>query len=219
MILFLFKRSNLRNVLHSSHLKSCENTEITIWQLFRFPHTLAACKINIFQTVQKGTAMTYTEKDSNNNPMQDYFIHNLADVQTTAIGKDTKIWQFCVVLKGAKIGSNVNICSHCFIENNVTIGSNVTIKNGIYVFDGITLEDNVFIGPNVTFTNDKNPRSKVYPTAFLKTLIKKGASVGGGAVILPGITIGENAMIGAGAIVTKDVPPNAVVYGNAAKIK
>jgi UDP-2-acetamido-3-amino-2,3-dideoxy-glucuronate N-acetyltransferase len=159
------------------------------------------------------------ETGGQNNTTRDYFIHDLADVHTTAIGEATTIWQFCVVLKGAKIGSNVNICSHCFIENDVTIGNNVTVKNGIYLFDGIALEDNVFIGPNVTFTNDKNPRSKLYPTVFPKTLIKKGASVGGGAVILPGITIGENAMIGAGAIVTKDVPSNAVVYGNAAKIQ
>jgi UDP-2-acetamido-3-amino-2,3-dideoxy-glucuronate N-acetyltransferase len=159
------------------------------------------------------------ERESNNITSCDYFIHNLADVQTTAIGKNTKIWQYCVILKGAKIGSNVNICSHCFIENDVTIGNNVTVKNGIYIFDGITLEDNVFIGPNVTFTNDKYPFSKVRPTTLPKTLIKKGTSVGGGAVILPGITIGENAMIGAGAIVAKDVPPNVVIYGNAASIK
>jgi UDP-2-acetamido-3-amino-2,3-dideoxy-glucuronate N-acetyltransferase len=148
-----------------------------------------------------------------------YFVHQLADVQTTAIGKDTKIWQFCVVLKGARIGSNVNICSHCFIENDVAIGNNVTIKNGISLFDGITLEDNVFVGPNAIFTNDKKPRSKVHPAEYSRTLVKKGASIGGGVVILPGLTIGENAMIGAGAIVTKDVPPNAVIYGNAARIQ
>jgi len=159
------------------------------------------------------------DEENNNISSRNHFIHNLADVQTMAIGECSKIWQFCVILEGAKIGSNVNICSHCFIENDVTIGNNVTIKNGVYIFDGITLEDNVFIGPNVTFTNDKNPRSKFYPTAFPKTLIRKGASVGGGAVILPGIEIGENAKIGAGAIVTKDVPPGAVVYGNAGSVK
>jgi len=149
----------------------------------------------------------------------EYFIHSLADVQTTSIGKDTKIWQFCVVLKGAIIGANVNICSHCFVENDVKIGNNVTVKNGIYLYDGITLEENVFLGPNVTFTNDKKPRSKVYPTEFPKTLIKRGASIGGGAVILPGLTIGENAMIGAGSVVTRDVPANTVVYGNPARTK
>lgn len=157
--------------------------------------------------------------DDHHGTTRDYFVHGLADVQSLDIGKNTRIWQFCVILKEAKIGANVNVCSHCFIENHVVVGNNVTIKNGVYLFDGITLEDNVFIGPNVTFTNDKNPRSKVYPPTLPKTLIKKGASIGGGAVILPGITIGENAMIGAGAIVTKDVPSNAVVYGNAARIR
>lgn len=149
----------------------------------------------------------------------DYFIHPLADIQTTSIGKGTKIWQFCVALKNARIGANVNICSHCFVENDVTIGNNVTVKNGIYLFDGISLEDNVFLGPNVTFTNDKKPRSKVYPTELPRTLIKRGASIGGGAVILPGITIGENAMIGAGAVVTRDVPSNTIIYGNPARAK
>ena len=149
----------------------------------------------------------------------DYFIHPLADVMTQKIGPETTIWQFCVVLTGAKIGANVNVCSHCFIENDVVIGDNVTVKNGVALFDGLTLEDNVFVGPNVTFTNDKSPRSKAYPSAFPRTLVKKGASIGGGAVLLPGITIGEYAMIGAGAVVTKDVPANAVVYGDAAKIR
>lgn len=150
---------------------------------------------------------------------KDYFVHGLADVQTSSIGNGTTIWQFCVILNGAKIGSKVNICSHCFIENDVVIGNNVTVKNGIYIFDGIILEDNVFVGPNVTFTNDKKPRSKAYPTEFPRTVIRSGASIGGGAVILPGVTIGEHSMIGAGAIVTKDVPPYAVVYGNAARVQ
>lgn len=148
-----------------------------------------------------------------------YFIHSMADVKTKSIGSKTTIWQFSVVLEGAKIGAQVNICSHCFIENDVVIGNNVTVKNGIYIFDGITLEDNVFIGPNVTFTNDKKPRSKAYPTEFPRTIIRTGASIGGGAVILPGVTIGEYAMIGAGAIVTKDVPAYAIVYGNAARVQ
>jgi len=85
------------------------------------------------------------------------------------------------------------------------------------LWDGITVEDNVFIGPNVTFTNDKYPRSKVYPDKFLKTIIKKWASIGANATILSGITIGENAMIGAGSVVTKDVPAGELWFGNPAK--
>lgn len=145
-------------------------------------------------------------------------IHGLSDVQTEHIGHNTTIWQFCVVLKGARIGDNCNICSHCFIENDVVIGNSVTVKCGVQLWDGITVEDKVFIGPNVTFTNDKNPRSKVYPDTFLKTVVKSGASIGANATILPGIIIGEGAMIGAGSVVTKDVPAYTIVAGNPAKI-
>jgi UDP-2-acetamido-3-amino-2,3-dideoxy-glucuronate N-acetyltransferase len=157
--------------------------------------------------------------NSNEKKKSDVFVHNLSDVQTENIGDKTKIWQFTVVLSGAVIGSNCNICSHCFIENNVIIGDNVTIKNGVYLYDGITVEDNVFIGPNATFTNDKNPKSKDYSSNFLKTYLKRGVSIGAGAVILPGVIIGENALIGAGSIVTKDIPANSIVYGTASSIK
>jgi UDP-2-acetamido-3-amino-2,3-dideoxy-glucuronate N-acetyltransferase len=95
-------------------------------------------------------------------------IHNLSDVQSKNVGEDTNIWQFCIVLPNAVIGNNSNICSHCFIENDVVIGDNVTIKSGVQIWDGITIEDNVFIGPNVTFTNDKEPLSKQYADKFPK---------------------------------------------------
>lgn len=144
-------------------------------------------------------------------------IHSLSDVQSSNIGEETNVWQFCIVLKGAVIGSNCNICSHCLIENDVVIGDNVTIKSGVQIWDGISIENDVFIGPNVTFTNDKSPRSKVYPEEFLRTTVHKGASIGANATILPGIKIGKFAMIGAGAVVTKDVPDNVTVVGNPAR--
>ncbi len=144
------------------------------------------------------------------------FIHKLADVQSKNIGDDTKIWQFSVILKDAVIGKNCNICAQVFIENDVKIGDNVTVKCGVQLWDGITLEDNVFIGPNVTFANDKHPRSKIYPDSFWRTTVKKGASIGANATLCPGITIGEGAMVGAGAVVTKDVPPHMTVVGNPA---
>ncbi|MGQ3889257.1 WxcM-like domain-containing protein [Legionella sp. CNM-1927-20] len=150
--------------------------------------------------------------------VESIYIHPTADVQSKIIGEATRIWQFVVILSGAKIGSNVNICANCFIENDVMIGNNVTIKSGVYLWNGIQLEDDVFIGPNVTFTNEKFPRSKVYPEEFLTTKIERGASIGGGSTILPGLTIGMGAMVGAGAVVTKSVPPYAIVIGSPAKI-
>lgn len=144
-------------------------------------------------------------------------IHVLSEVQSTRIGNNTKIWQFCVVLPNAEIGNNCNICSHCFIENDVKIGDNVTVKCGVYLWDGIEIENDVFIGPNVTFTNDKYPRSKQYPNEFLKTKIQRGASIGAGSIILGGITIGEKAMIGAGSLVAKNVPAGQLWMGNPAK--
>ena len=148
-----------------------------------------------------------------------YFVHALADCQACAIGPGTTIWQFTVVLAQARIGRNCNVCIHCFIENDVLLGDNVTVKCGVYLWDGVVIEDGVFIGPNVTFTNDKQPRSKVYPERFLRTLVQAGASIGAGAVLLPGLTIGKRAMIGAGAVVTRDVPDDGVVHGDPARLQ
>ena len=146
------------------------------------------------------------------------YVHPLADVLTSTVGAGTKIWQFVVALPSAVIGADCNICSHCFIENDVVIGDRVTIKNGVQLWDGLRVGDDVFIGPNVTFTNDKMPRSKQHPIAYLVTQIEAGASIGGGATILPGLKIGRKAMIGSGAVVTRSVPPNAIVVGNPARI-
>jgi len=146
-------------------------------------------------------------------------IHNLADVQSKNIGQNTNIWQFCVVLKDAKNGNNCNINAGVLVENNVIIGDNVTIKSGVQIWDGITLEDNVFIGPNVTFTNDFLSRSKQYRKDFLKTIIKKSASIGANSTIDGGITIDEYTMIGAGSVLTKNVGVQELWYGNPAKIQ
>ena len=146
------------------------------------------------------------------------FIHPLSDVASKNIGENTRIWQFAVVLEGAAIGSNCNICAHTLIENDVSIGNNVTVKSGVYLWNGIVLEDDVFVGPNATSTNDKTPRSKQYPAEFLKTVVRKGASIGANATILPGIELGEYCMVGAGAVVTKNVPAKSIVVGNPARI-
>ena len=146
-------------------------------------------------------------------------IHALADVQSQNIGDNTQIWQFAIVLKNAVIGEDCNINCHTFIENNVKIGNRVTVKSGIYIWDGISIADDVFLGPNVTFVNDKYPRSKQYPENFQKTIIEKFVSVGANATILGGIQIGEYALIAAGSVVTKSVPAFALVMGNPARIR
>lgn len=144
-------------------------------------------------------------------------IHPTAEVLTKSIGDGTMIWQYCVILSNAVIGENCNINYNVFIENDVVIGNNVTIKPGVQIWDGLTIEDNVFIGPNVTFTNDKHPISKNKDYELLKTVIKKGASIGANSTILPGITINENAIIGAGSVVTKNVPEGETWFGNPAQ--
>lgn len=143
-------------------------------------------------------------------------IHPLADVQTGYVGEGTNIWQFCVVLRGARIGANCNICAHCLIEGDVTIGDNVTLKCGVQIWDGMVVEDGVFIGPNVTFCNDRHPISRNKNYYREPVIVKKNASIGGGATILPGVIIGEGAMIGAGSVVTKDIPPYTTYIGNPA---
>jgi acetyltransferase-like isoleucine patch superfamily enzyme len=148
-----------------------------------------------------------------------FFKHDLSDVKSTEIGAGTRIWQYAIVLEGARIGDNCNINCHTFIENDVVIGNNVTIKSGVYLWDGMRVDDDVFIGPNVTFVNDKYPRSKQYLQKFIGVQVLKGATIGAGSIVLCGIRIGRFAMVGAGSVVTKDIPDFALVYGNPAVIK
>jgi UDP-2-acetamido-3-amino-2,3-dideoxy-glucuronate N-acetyltransferase len=150
--------------------------------------------------------------------VEDVFIHALADVQATDIGHGTRVWQFAVIVKGARIGRNCNICAHTFVEGGVVVGNNVTLKCGVYLWDGIELGDDVFVGPNATFTNDAFPRSGQHPAEYAKTVIEAGASIGANATLLPGIRIGAGAMVGAGAVVIADVPAGCVVVGNPARV-
>ena len=144
-------------------------------------------------------------------------IHKLSDVQTDDIGEGTRIWQFAVVLAGAKIGRNCNICAQTFIENDVVVGDNVTVKCGVQLWDGLRVGNNVCIGPNVTFCNDKHPKSGNRDFECLRTIVEDDVSVGANATILPGIRLGKGCVIGAGAVVTKDVRPGVTVVGNPAR--
>lgn len=145
-------------------------------------------------------------------------IHPLADVKSNRIGKDTLVWQYAVIMEDVTIGKNCNINCHTFIESGVNLGNNVTVKAGVYLWSGIQISDDVFIGPNVTFTNDKYPRSKQYSDEYLPIIIGKKASIGAAATILGGLTIGEYALVAAGALVTKNVPARALVLGAPAQI-
>jgi UDP-2-acetamido-3-amino-2,3-dideoxy-glucuronate N-acetyltransferase len=148
------------------------------------------------------------------------FIHPKALVDAGAsIGARSRVWAFAHVLKGAVVGADCNLCDHTFVEGKVRIGNRVTLKCGVYLWDGLVLEDDVFVGPGAAFTNDLRPRSKHYPTSFLKTLLRRGCTIGANATVLPGIEIGRWAMIGAGAVVTKSVPNYALVVGNPARLR
>ncbi len=145
------------------------------------------------------------------------FVHKLADVQSEMIGDGTRVWQFSVIMNGAKIGRNCNICAQTFIESDVIIGDNVTVKCGVQLWNGLRVGNNVFIGPNVTFCNDKYPKSGNRDFKCMGTHVEDGVSIGANATILPGVNLGAGCMIGAGAVVTKDVKPGVVVAGNPAK--
>jgi len=149
-----------------------------------------------------------------------YFVHESSYVDKGAlIGAGTKIWYFCHVSRGARIGKNCNIGQNVFIDKNVKIGDNVKIQNNVSVYTGVEVGDGAFLGPSCVFTNVKNPRSKFPrdPGDYLKTPVGKGATIGANSTIVCGHALGRNCFVGAGAVVTKDVPDYALVAGNPAK--
>jgi UDP-2-acetamido-3-amino-2,3-dideoxy-glucuronate N-acetyltransferase len=151
----------------------------------------------------------------------DYFVHESSYVDHgVEIGAGTKIWHFCHVLSGVRIGKECRIGQNVVIGPHVCVGNNVKIQNNVSVYQGVVLEDDVFCGPSIVFTNVVTPRSGVPRNRaedFLPTLVKRGATLGANATIVCGQTIGEYAFVGAGAVVTRDVPPYALVYGNPAR--
>jgi acetyltransferase-like isoleucine patch superfamily enzyme len=144
-------------------------------------------------------------------------VHPSALVETSEMGRGTRVWAFAHILAGAKVGADCNICDHVFIESGAVVGNSVVVKNGVSIWDGVTLEDRVFIGPNVAFTNDKVPRAKVFHDEVQRTNVALGASIGANATILCGIRLGRYCLVGAGAVVTRDVPDHVVVAGNPAR--
>ncbi|MEG2843650.1 MAG: acyltransferase [Ruthenibacterium sp.] len=150
----------------------------------------------------------------------DYFVHESSYVDDGAvIGKDTKIWHFCHVQKGAIIGARCSFGQNVNVANNVVIGNGVKVQNNVSVYEGVVLEDDVFCGPSMVFTNDLTPRAK-YPkgsAGYKKTLVQHGATIGANATVVCGHTLGAWCMIAAGSVVTKDVPAYALMAGIPAK--
>ena len=145
-----------------------------------------------------------------------YYVHESSYVDDDVeIGGGTKIWHFCHVQKGARIGKNCSLGQNVNISNNVRIGDGCKLQNNVSLYEGVELENHVFCGPSCVFTNDLTPRAK-YPkgrAGYLKTTVREGASIGANATIVCGHTIGKWALIGSGAVVTKDVPDYALMLG------
>lgn len=151
-----------------------------------------------------------------------YFVHESSYVdEPCEIGEGSSVWHFSHIMKNCKIGKDCKIGQNVVISSGVTIGNNVKIQNNVSVYTGVTLEDDVFCGPSMVFTNVFNPRCE-YPRNtvddYLKTTVRKGASIGANATVVCGNEIGKYAFVGAGTVVTKDIPPYALVYGNPARI-
>ena len=154
--------------------------------------------------------------------MSNYFVHESSYVDDDVeIGEGTKVWFFCHIQKGARIGKNCSLGQNVNISNNVKIGNGVKIQNNVAVYEGVEIEDDVFCGPSCVFTNDLTPRAK-YPKGhenYKKTVIKHGASIGANATVVCGHTVGEWALSGAGAVVSSNVPAHALMLGVPAKRK
>lgn len=147
-------------------------------------------------------------------------IHDTAIIDKGAqIGARSRIWHWVHICSGATIGEGCSFGQNVFVGNDVLIGNNVKVQNNVSIYDSITIEDDVFCGPSMVFTNVINPRSAVIrKDEYLRTHVKKGASIGANATIICGNTIGEYAFIAAGAVITKDVPPHALMAGVPAKL-
>lgn len=148
-----------------------------------------------------------------------YFAHPTAVIdEGSKIGDGTKVWHFTHIMPDCVIGENCNIGQNVVVSPGVVLGRNVKVQNNVSIYTGVICEDDVFLGPSMVFTNVINPRSAVNrKSEYMKTLVKRGASIGANATIVCGNDIGAFAFIGAGAVVTKHVPDYALVIGNPAR--
>jgi len=148
-------------------------------------------------------------------------IHSSAEVSEKAkIGENTAIWNHTQIRENSEIGDGCNISKNVYIDFGVKIGNNVKIQNNVSVYNGVTIEDDVFLGPSMVFTNDLYPRSFIWEeNQVMRTLVKRGASIGANATIICGDrVIGKYAMVAAGSVVTKNIPDHGLVVGNPARL-
>ncbi len=154
--------------------------------------------------------------------MGDYYVHPTSIVDDdVVIGAGTKIWHFCHIQSGARIGEKCSFGQNVNVSNNVIVGNGVKVQNNVSLYEGVELEDYVFCGPSCVFTNDLTPRAK-YPkghAGYKKTIVEEGASIGANATIVCGHRIGKWALIGAGAVVTSHVPAHALMLGVPARVR
>ena len=157
--------------------------------------------------------------ESYNNILMNYFAHPTAVIdENVKIGDESKIWHFSHIMSNSIIGIGCNIGQNVVVSPYVELGNNVKVQNNVSIYTGVVCEDNVFLGPSMVFTNILNPRSAIIRRdSYIKTLVKKGASIGANATIICGNTIGEYALIGAATVVTKPVKPYALIVGNPGK--
>lgn len=151
--------------------------------------------------------------------MSDFFAHPTALIDDGAsIGAGSRIWHFCHLMAGCKIGARCILGQNVFVAAGVSLGSGVKVQNNVSLYTGVVCEDDVFIGPSAVFTNVRNPRAFIErKTEYRTTVVQRGATIGANATIVCGITIGAFAFIGAGSVVTRDVLPYALVMGNPAE--
>jgi UDP-2-acetamido-3-amino-2,3-dideoxy-glucuronate N-acetyltransferase len=155
------------------------------------------------------------------NEVNGYFVHESSFVdEPCTIGRGTKIWHFCHIMKDCVLGENCNLGQNVVVSPGCIIGNNVKVQNNVSIYTGVVLEDDVFCGPSAVFTNVVNPRSHVpRKNEYKRTLVKRGASIGANATVVCGVTLGRYCFIGAGAVITRDVPDYAMVYGNPARLR
>ena len=153
------------------------------------------------------------------NELPEFFAHETAVIDDGCnIGEGTRIWHFSHIMKDCEIGKNCNIGQNVVVSPEVVLGNNVKVQNNVSIYTGVVCEDDVFLGPSMVFTNVVNPRSAVIRRGqYVRTLVRRGVSIGANATIVCGHSIGEYAFIGAGAVVTKEVLPYALVVGNPAR--